>query len=1142
MQRVSLHDVEEGLARARVSTHDIARTASDRHAIELATAEREGLAAPLRAQLTTLHRHSPTAGRSVALRIPCVMGRVGVVKALLADGIDPSPSASAKDSESRKPSAFEMAAKRGHVGVMRVLLQHHARGAWAECGDSAGGIDNVLRTVMGSPNNTADVIDFLVNEAGADVDARNDHGDTLLHEAVLWDSLEATVALLRHGADVEAVNDKGYTPLLIAAGFGKQSVFEALAEAGANIHHRASNGWSVLDITVIAGNLETLGALVRRKVDVRAIGPSATGSSSLHWAAIYNKEAAIDALIAAGADVNAKSAVGGQTPLHRAIICGGTPETIAALFRHGVDDGALDETGYPPLHWASMHGKISAIAALAAAGTDINRRTSQNNEPTALDCAAFLGNVDALKMLVENGADVRGSDPRGYTPLHFAVECNSVGASEASCEAITALLLHGAEVDAANKKGETPLVMAVEMGKLALVDALVAGGADVNRRNVVDDKAPLDVAAFIGNLGVLKALLGYGSRAKSVDSVGATALHHVAGFEAAGLVHALVDAGADVSAEDANGMAPIHYASISGSPTAIMALAQRGADNEARIKNGMTPLQLAAECGKVSAIDALAAAGADINLRTTTEDTSALDLAAHAGEVDAMKALIRHGANVRAGNASGYTALYFVSDVNQAASIDFLVGAGADVDVEAEQGFTPLHIASHLGFSGAVGSLLKHGADKDFTSSTGATPLHMAAEHGRLPVLNALVEAGANVWRRTQDHISALDLAAGRGHVDVLNALIRHGVDVNASDAKGYSPLYEAAAGNRVAAIRALVEAGADVHGLAQGWTPLDASCEAGAADAIATLAELGADLTRTNVKGVIPLQLAVDGGHLDAVNALLEAGADPNQEIGEEWVFYTVIVIKRRDILASFLLHGADVNKKVMGDLTVLHVAVEFEDAGAVNALLGAGADVNNGVSYNGLSALHIACMGHSTDIMLTLLSHGASIDVRDENGRPLLHDAARTCVRLDSGTDRVDVLLRAGADETARDSNDLTPAEFAQIDFFDETDRDALARVTMALERAPADRAWRRRGMVLLCRSFLERGARQPEPLTETGAPIVWRAEVGGYKDGDEAARKADAGRIGKKEGLGNFGGLMSRLFALKEEGLFRTVVGFL
>ncbi|CAN0445070.1 unnamed protein product [Ascophyllum nodosum] len=124
--------------------------------------------------------------------------------------------------------------------------------------------------------------------------------------------------------------------------------------------------------------------------------------------------------------------------------------------------------------------------------------------------------------------------------------------------------------------------MAVKMEKLALADALVAGGADVNRRNVVDDMAPLDVAAFIGNLGVLKALLGYGARAKSVNSVGATALHRVAGFKAAGLVHALVDAGADVSAEDANGMAPIHYASISGSPTAIVALKQSGRDPRAR--------------------------------------------------------------------------------------------------------------------------------------------------------------------------------------------------------------------------------------------------------------------------------------------------------------------------------------------------------------------------------------------------------------------------------------------------------------------------------------------------------------------------------------------------------------------------------
>ena len=95
------------------------------------------------------------------------------------------------------------------------------------------------------------------------------------------------------------------------------------------------------------------------------------------------------------------------------------------------------------------------------------------------------------------------------------------------------------------------------------------------------------------------------------------------------------------------------------------------------------------------------------------------------------------------------------------------------------------------------------------------------------------------------------------------------------------------------------------------------------------------------------------------------------------------------------------------------------------VNDLLGAGADVNNGVSYEDMSALHMACVVRSTNIMLTLLSHGASIGVRDENGKSPLHYAAHTCVSLDPGTDRVDVLLRAGADETARDSDGLPPCE---------------------------------------------------------------------------------------------------------------------
>ena len=61
MKLVCFHDVEQGLAHARVSADHTSSTTSDKHALDLATAEHERLLVPLREKLTTLDRHSATA-------------------------------------------------------------------------------------------------------------------------------------------------------------------------------------------------------------------------------------------------------------------------------------------------------------------------------------------------------------------------------------------------------------------------------------------------------------------------------------------------------------------------------------------------------------------------------------------------------------------------------------------------------------------------------------------------------------------------------------------------------------------------------------------------------------------------------------------------------------------------------------------------------------------------------------------------------------------------------------------------------------------------------------------------------------------------------------------------------------------------
>ena len=59
--KVSLHEVEEGLARARVSAEVVAITDPDRHAIDLGTAEHERVTAPLISKLPVLRGHRATA-------------------------------------------------------------------------------------------------------------------------------------------------------------------------------------------------------------------------------------------------------------------------------------------------------------------------------------------------------------------------------------------------------------------------------------------------------------------------------------------------------------------------------------------------------------------------------------------------------------------------------------------------------------------------------------------------------------------------------------------------------------------------------------------------------------------------------------------------------------------------------------------------------------------------------------------------------------------------------------------------------------------------------------------------------------------------------------------------------------------------
>jgi ankyrin repeat protein len=92
---------------------------------------------------------------------------------------------------------------------------------------------------------------------------------------------------------------------------------------------------------------------------------------------------------------------------------------------------------------------------------------------SALHYAAYGGQTNAVRILLEHGADVNASDRHGFTSLHQAVRARHVE--------IVQLLLGGeADLEACDNDGRTPLLMAAKGGCIDEFRELINSGADID--------------------------------------------------------------------------------------------------------------------------------------------------------------------------------------------------------------------------------------------------------------------------------------------------------------------------------------------------------------------------------------------------------------------------------------------------------------------------------------------------------------------------------------------------------------------------------------------------------------------------------------------------------------------------------------
>ena len=343
-----------------------------------------------------------------------------------------------------------------------------------------------------------------------------------------------------------------------------------------------------------------------------AVQANTGAGTPLHRAAEAGNEEEVTRLLAAGADVNSLD-LSDTTPLHRAVEAG-HEVVVERLLAAGAKVNVYPSkwSSRPPLALAAGEGHLAIVERLLAAGAEVNFQDAFGAgtgiavlSATPLHEAAASGHLAVVERLLAAGADVRLSSSNG-TPLESAKEAGHTAIVKrllAEPAIVSELLLraaaNGDQTAVARWLADnntnvnfqiigvgTALHRAAEEGHLAVVEQLLAAGAEVNAWAAISGGegygagwTPLHGAAVKGHLAVVERLLAAGAEVNTVASsawtarISGTALHQAAAQGHVAIVERLLTAGTDAHLEDGGGRTALKVA-IDSNLSAIVTLLQ----------------------------------------------------------------------------------------------------------------------------------------------------------------------------------------------------------------------------------------------------------------------------------------------------------------------------------------------------------------------------------------------------------------------------------------------------------------------------------------------------------------------------------------------------------------------------------------
>lgn len=256
----------------------------------------------------------------------------------------------------------------------------------------------------------------LLVDKGANVDARDESGQTPLFISTSQGDHETVLFLLKDGGAKPDISDeKGMTPLMAASSGAHHridyAIVDDLLEHKANVQEADDNGWTALHYAAKHGKHRLYGRLLLKSAQIHARGnPEQWVAITL--AAAYGDVGLVEQLLSGGANANAEMQDGAT-----AMIVAAHKGHLESVRRLQIGRGyqKRNEMGRTALMWAAWTGHYKVAQMLADCGTAYVRMTSDGAE-TAADIALKMGNRKLAEMLERKVTEVNESEEAGDIP------------------------------------------------------------------------------------------------------------------------------------------------------------------------------------------------------------------------------------------------------------------------------------------------------------------------------------------------------------------------------------------------------------------------------------------------------------------------------------------------------------------------------------------------------------------------------------------------------------------------------------------------------------------------------------------------------------------------------------------------------